>query len=73
VRSDKKHAMLSSTPPILSRLGFMPEQFQQNMQSKAMSQGSAIRQIERLKAYAVHLKKLCVTGVGLKVLILNAT
>jgi hypothetical protein len=36
------------------------------MQSKAMSQGSAIGQIERLKAYAEHLKKRCVTGVGLK-------
>lgn len=36
------------------------------MQSKAMSQGSAIGQIERLKAYAEHLKKRCVTGVGLR-------
>jgi hypothetical protein len=73
VRSDKKHAMPCSTPPILMRLGFSSGQFQQNMQSKAMSQGSAIRQIERLKAYTEHLKKRCVTGVGLKVPILNAT
>jgi putative transposase len=67
VRSDKKHAMPSSTPPILTRLGFTPEQFQQRMQSKAMSQGSVIGQIERLKAYAAHLKKRCVMGVALKV------
>jgi hypothetical protein len=71
VRSDKSYAMPGNTPPILTRLGFTPEQFQQSMQSKAMSRGSAIGQIERLKAYAAHLQKRCVMGVGLKVPILN--
>lgn len=72
VRIDKKHAMSSNTPPILTRLGFTPEQFQQSMQSKVMSRGSAIGQIERLKAYAAHLQERCVIGVGLKVPILNS-
>ena len=72
VHSDKKHAMSNNTPPILTQLGITPEQFQQSMQSKVMSRGSAIGQIERLKAYAAYLQKRCVIGVGLKVPILNS-
>ena len=71
VRIDKKHKIPSNTPPILTRLGFVPEQFQQCMQSKVMSLGSAIGQIERLKAYAAHLQKRCVMGIGLTVPTLN--
>jgi hypothetical protein len=73
VRSDKKHAMPNSTPPILTRLGFTPEQFEKNIQSKAMSHGSAIGQINRPKAYARHLDKRCVMGVSLKVPVLKLT
>jgi hypothetical protein len=69
----KKQAMPSSTPPILTRLGFTPEQFQKNRQSKVMSQDSAIGQIGRLKAYAARLQKRCVVGVGLQVPILAGT
>jgi hypothetical protein len=63
--------MPNNTPPILARLGFTPEQFQQNLRSKAMSRGSAIGQIERLKAPAAHLQKHCMMGVGLRTPILN--
>jgi REP element-mobilizing transposase RayT len=65
VRSDKKHAMSSRAPSILSRLGFSPEEFEKAVRAKAMTRGTVIAQADRLKAYAEHLNKRCVYGVAL--------
>ena len=46
-------------------IGCLVDLVEQKMQSKAMSQGSAIGQIESLKAYAAALKKRWVHGVNL--------
>ena len=67
VRSDKKHAMSQRVPPILNRLGFTPEEFIKATRAKAMTRGTAIAQLERLRAYAEHLKKRCVVGVAISV------
>ena len=67
VRSDKKHAMSQRVPPILNRLGFTPEEFVKATRAKAMTRGTAIAQVERLRAYAEHLKKRCVVGVAIPV------
>jgi hypothetical protein len=63
VRSDKKGAIPSHTPPILQRLGFSSAEFHKHMQAQAMKRGTIIGQIDRLKAYAISLKKRCVMGV----------
>ncbi len=62
VRDDHKKAMPEHMPAILIRLGFSAEDFQQRMQSQAMTRGSVIGQVERLQAYAHSLKKRCVMG-----------
>ncbi len=63
VRPDKRGAMPMHTPPILARLGFAADDFKKQMQAQAMTKGTVIGQVERLKAYAIHLKKRCVMGV----------
>ena len=67
VRSDKKHAMSQRVPPILSRFGFTPEEFIKATRAKVMTRGTAIAQVERLRAYAEHLKKRYVVGVAILV------
>ena len=71
VRPDKKLAMSANTPPILARLGFTADAFNQFMQTQAMTHGTAIGQVERLKAYATSLKKRCVMGVRMPSLVLS--
>ncbi|WP_230404261.1 MULTISPECIES: hypothetical protein [Undibacterium] len=67
VRKDKKHAVDEKLPPILSRLGFTRENFEEHMQAKAMRRGTVIGQLHRIRAYACHLKKRCVVGVNVRV------
>ncbi len=63
VRPDKNGSMPSSTPAILTRLGFSAAEFQKHMQAQAMHRGTVIGQVERLKAYAVSMNKRCVIGI----------
>ena len=73
VRPDKRGALPAHTPPILARLGFAADDFKQQMQAQAMTKGTVIGQVERLKAYAIHLKKRCVMGVRMPSVIAMAT
>jgi vacuolar-type H+-ATPase subunit D/Vma8 len=41
-------------------------------QAQAMTRGTAIGQIERLKAYAISLKKRCVMGVRMPAMRMTA-
>jgi REP element-mobilizing transposase RayT len=68
VRTDNKAAMSADTPPILARLGFTTKTFEVFMKTQAMTRGTAIGQVERLKAYAISLKKRCVMGVRMPAL-----
>jgi len=67
VRKDKKHAVDEKLPPILSRLGFTRESFEDHMQVQAMRRGSVIGQLHRIRAFAQQLKKRCVVGVNVSV------
>ncbi|WMW79643.1 hypothetical protein RF679_13410 [Undibacterium cyanobacteriorum] len=59
--------MSQRVPPILNRLGFTPEEFVKATRARTMTRGTAIAQVERLRAYAEHLKKRCVVGVAIPV------
>ncbi len=73
IRADKKGAIPSHTPPILQRLGFSAAEFHKHMQAQAMTRGgTAIGQVERLKAYAISLNKRCVRGVRMPVMCMTA-
>ncbi|MBY0572104.1 MAG: hypothetical protein K2P84_00360, partial [Undibacterium sp.] len=71
VRTDHKLAMSGQTPPILARCGFTSDTFTAFMQTQAMTRGTVIGQVERLKAYAVSLKKRCVVGVRMPAMALS--
>ncbi len=72
IRADKKGAIASHTPPILQRLGFSAAEFHKHMQAQAMTRGTVIGQVERLKAYAISLKKRCVRGVRMPAMCMTA-
>lgn len=67
VRKDKKPAVDEKLPPILSRLGFTRESFEEHMQAQAMRRGSVIGHLHRIRAYAQQLKKRCAVGVNVRV------
>ncbi len=72
VRADKKGVIASHTPLILQRLGFSAAEFHKHMQAQAMTRGTVIGQVERLKAYAIGLKKRCVRGVRMPAMWMTA-
>jgi hypothetical protein len=58
----KKSIIPINKPLILRRLGFGVAQFHTSMQAQAMMRCTAVRPVERFKAYAISLKKRCVMG-----------
>ncbi len=72
VRTDKKGAIPIQTPCILQRLGFSAAEFHKHMQAQAMTRGTVIGQVARLKAYAISLKKRCVMGVRMPAMCMTA-
>jgi hypothetical protein len=72
IRADKKGAIPRQTPSILQRLGFSAAEFHKHMQVQAMTRSTAIGQVERLKAYAISLKKRCVKGVRMPAMCMTA-
>ncbi|MBR7798686.1 hypothetical protein [Undibacterium fentianense] len=59
--------MSQRVPPILNCLCLTSEEFIKATRAKAMTRGTVIAQVERLRAYAEHLKKLSVVGVAIPV------